>query len=193
MAPPRITVPMLTCRHCGEDKPRTRNAATRGYNYKQVYCSWKCKSEASKIPAPMMVCSQCNKEKPRKKMSVSGGYNYKTIFCSRECSDNAQRTGYTDKNGYKAFNVLGRQNFEHRVVMERSLGRKLLPSETVHHKNGQRSDNRIENLELWDSRHPKGQRVDDKVEWAKSFLPQHGFMVSKPPADSSWVNGLLYV
>lgn len=39
----------------------------------------------------------------------------------------------------------------HRLVMERSLGRLLLPTEVVHHRNRDRLDNRIENLEVFDS------------------------------------------
>lgn len=61
--------------------------------------------------------------------------------------------------------------------MEAHLGRPLRPEETVHHKNGQRRDNRLSNLELWSSSHPKGQRVEDKVDWALEILglyaPQH--------------------
>lgn len=58
--------------------------------------------------------------------------------------------------------------------MEDALGRFLLPGENVHHKNGNRADNRRENLELWITQQPKGQRVADVVAWANEIIARYG-------------------
>lgn len=63
---------------------------------------------------------------------------------------------------------------EHVVVMAEMLGRPLLPHENVHHRNGVRDDNRPENLELWSTFQPPGQRVQDKLAWAREILDLYG-------------------
>lgn len=66
-----------------------------------------------------------------------------------------------------------RIQLQHRFVMEQALGRELREGENVHHLNGMRDDNRLENLELWSTSQPSGQRIEDKTAWAKEWLAMY--------------------
>jgi len=84
-------------------------------------------------------------------------------------------------NGYLTVHSPGHPNArqggriqQHRLVMSQILDRPLLSTEEVHHRNGDRLDNRPENLELWSTSQPYGQRVADKLKWAHEIIALYG-------------------
>lgn len=164
----RVQYVDLTCKACGNGFSVT---PCRGQTAK--FCSKMCASSGSVKAA----CSDCGKAVSKFPSYLSKGQT--NLFCNQKCWNNWRRKqpGKPNSDGYVTRNFGGKHTKEHRTVMEAHLGRPLYRHESVHHKNGFRDDNRIENLELWSKSQPYGQRVEDKIEWAKKFLFEQGYAV----------------
>lgn len=100
-----------------------------------------------------------NKSQPKGELSTSwkGGRRIESGYVLVYLPDHPK----AKSNGYVR---------EHIVVMENKIKRPLLKHENVHHKNGDKTDNRPDNLELWNTSQPAGQRVEDKLAWAKEIV-----------------------
>ena len=133
----------ITCANCG------KKFLVRSYRINIAqYCSLKC---AAEIVSPRTAQARNANIKRRY------GRNHPNW-----------KGGTFDKRGYKLISIKGKQVYEHRYLMEKHLGRKLETTEHVHHRNGNKSDNRIENLEVVDIREHtsktfKGKQIVERV------------------------------
>lgn len=163
-----------TCEICGRVFGAKRTP--KGYYFITRFCSRKCGGIHRRVSQPFQPCAKCGKPFQRR----SGEHRK---YCSKPCSEWAQRydRGWVRlRRGYPVFWTGKAEVLVHRIVMEERLGRPLRETETVHHANGDRTDWRIENLELWDHAQPHGQRVPDKLAWCVAYLTDHGYTVTGP-------------
>lgn len=144
-------------------------------HYRQGYCSahyqrnWRGKDMDSPIRTkrlPDQSCAECDKPIRARGLCAAHYERWRRSVGVSTYERRGTPGGITVKGGYRQVtDENGRPIREHRLVMERHLGRPLRPFESVHHKNGVRTDNKIENLELWTTRQPYGQRVEDVIAW----------------------------
>ena len=135
------------CEYCGKKLLITESLIQKrikeGYEVK--YCSQRC-SGLSKRTRKVENCLNCGIEFETTRAKCCGDK------CAREYrvkSGSMKKSGYWFENGYKVLYVEGDKKIkEHINNMEIHIGRKLEKNEVVHHINGNRLDNRIENLKL---------------------------------------------
>lgn len=142
------------CGHCGKEYRRPPSRVGQ-------FCSISCSADAK---AKIVACANCGK---LVRYSLSRIRKYCSQACMGRHRSGANHPTWalrrTERTGYVTVFVPNHPNrnshgriFEHRLVMEQSLGRLLKSNETVHHINGNRADNRIENLQLRTGMHGPG-------------------------------------
>ena len=104
-----------------------------------------------------LVCLNCSSEFLRAEYDIRRGRNK---FCSRKCSfeyhrgehSSTYKGGWINSSGYKKQMIDGKEFYEHRLVVEEDLGRKLESHEDVHHIDGNKLNNTIDNLKVLSKR-----------------------------------------
>jgi hypothetical protein len=166
------------CTQCNVDKPKTefqKQGGTRNPESVRSVCK-QCKAD-NKRSLGHLCCAKdclvtvsnetyfCNNHKSKyNKPSIGTGKSTNTdgyvILSGMWDHPNAWARGYAP---------------EHLVVYADHHNRRVETEngESVHHKNGVKHDNRIENLEMWVSSQPKGQRPEDLVEWAVEIMNKY--------------------
>jgi hypothetical protein len=152
------------CIDCGVErwsqKEGTRCQSCRGKYAQKFHLDFWSKS-IHREDCQCMKCRMKKNQTAEKNHMWNGGISYQGEYKTIKIYPDNKMFEMADSRGYV---------MEHRLVMANRLGRPLKKGETVHHINGIKDDNRIENLELWFTNHGHGERVKDLLaDWAKLY------------------------
>lgn len=135
------------CLHCNIEI--NKDSFKCSWTYKRAkFCNSNCYQLYHSAKNIENKCEYCNK------IYITRGSIGSKRFCSRDCRYKKSRTvgtKYIDKAGYIRVKTENGYVFEHRLVMSNYLKRELKPNEQVHHKDGNKTNNSIDNLELFNS------------------------------------------
>lgn len=158
----------LICPYC----KKTFQISTSEYKVRtkkphELYCSRECWKKS--VEKHEKICSGCNKPFiPKDKRNT---------FCSKKCYQEyakttgiRKRTGFWMENGYKVLYNNGNSRKEHILVMEKYLGRKLNKGEVVHHIDGNKTNNDINNLKLMTAKEHSKMHREKEIKAGKNLF-----------------------
>lgn len=141
----------------------------KGLKERRVNLPTRCSEKACERPVEVDHSGLCEKHHRIRKRSENRDRLWPLIIDGTlEPTSRAVTT-----SGYVKLQFPGFWELEHRVVMAKVYGRQLTSDENVHHKNGNRADNRFDNLELWTRPQLSGVRARDLVAQAKNVLAMY--------------------
>lgn len=188
----------FACQECGKDfvmMAAYLTAYRKKFGHDPLYCSMDCSTAGRRRKSEEthnFTCLNCGKTQSVRRKP--GGRLYREQkYCDQACKSEAQAKAaaerfeaggvgrHVKRNGYVWISIPAlasstgkkREMLEHRYVMEQHLGRPLEPGETVHHKDGDRANNALSNLELRVGNHGPGQEVHDVVAWSIAMLRRY--------------------